>query len=181
MEPIEKAIEIIGSRSKLARELGCTPQLVGMMVVGKTVITAEHAMKIQIATGHEVKAHELRPELPWGAICIAKPIEKKQKPPGFTSADMTEVAEEIADAYITHRKAVKAPLSAIAWKQIVKEAAKAGWTVEDAVTEGIARGWRSFKAEWVQKKGAVAASYNPSVFGDVIEGELSEPKRIQNL
>lgn len=181
MEAIEKAIDIVGSRIKLARELECTPQLVGMMVNGKTAITAEHAMKIQLATNHRVMAYDLRPDLPWGAVCIAKPIEKPAKSTGFGPDDMTEVSRDIAEAYMKHRKAMKAPLSAIAWRAIVKEAVKAGWSVEDAVTEGIARGWKAFKAEWVSKKETVQAKYNPSVFGNVIEGELSEPKRIRDI
>ena len=40
-----------------------------------------------------------------------------------------------------------------ALKQIIKQAELAGWTLEQALTESITRGWQSFKAEWVNKQG----------------------------
>jgi uncharacterized protein YecA (UPF0149 family) len=33
----------------------------------------------------------------------------------------------------------------------LKEAQKAGWSLEDALKETIVRNWQSFKAEWVDK------------------------------
>jgi len=35
---------------------------------------------------------------------------------------------------------------------ISKEAQKAGWSLEAALQECAARGWRGFKADWVQDK-----------------------------
>ena len=95
----------------------------------------------------------------------------KKKTSAFAPCDMPEISQELAEEYIRHRKAVKAPLSRMAWSLFVGEAKKAGWTVEEAVGEAISRGWRSFKADWVQQKG-----YVPSVFGDVIEGECYAPE-----
>jgi hypothetical protein len=37
-------------------------------------------------------------------------------------------------------------------KSIQKEADKAGWSLEQALAECAARGWRGFKASWVQEK-----------------------------
>ena len=50
------------------------------------------------------------------------------------------------------RKAKRAPLTESALKLIKKEADKAGWPLEQALQECCARGWQSFKADWVQNK-----------------------------
>lgn len=72
MEALEKAISLLGSRSALARKIGYTPQLVGMMASGQARISAEVAMAIQIATGNAVMVYELRPDLPWLEIIQPK-------------------------------------------------------------------------------------------------------------
>lgn len=48
-----------------------------------------------------------------------------------------------------HRRAKKAPITETALTAIGREAAQAGWTMEAALTEIVARDWRGFKAEWV--------------------------------
>jgi hypothetical protein len=35
---------------------------------------------------------------------------------------------------------------------IQREADKAGWSLEQALSETVTRGWRSFKADWVKDK-----------------------------
>lgn len=47
----------------------------------------------------------------------------------------------------------KSKLTETALKQITKQAELAGWTLEQALTESITRGWQSFKADWVNKQG----------------------------
>lgn len=74
MDALEKAITLLGSRSALAKKIGYTPQLVGMMVNGQARVSAEVAMAVQIATEHEVKVYELRPDLPWLEIIQPKKI-----------------------------------------------------------------------------------------------------------
>lgn len=111
-----------------------------------------------------------------------KPITKNQelqtknhKPKAFSIDAMLEVGPELALEFIRHRKAVKAPLSAIAWEQFVKEANKAGWSVDDAIRECISRGWRSFKADWVASKTGSTVEYQSNPFSDhTIEGEFYE-------
>lgn len=44
----------------------------------------------------------------------------------------------------------KVKLTQTALDAIIREAAKAGWSLEDALRECCARGWRGFKAEWVK-------------------------------
>lgn len=60
------------------------------------------------------------------------------------------LAEELATGFISYRKTViRQPLTPMAWGLIKTEAAKAGVTPSDAVTEIVNRGWRGFKAEWL--------------------------------
>lgn len=53
--------------------------------------------------------------------------------------------------FIQIRKSKKAAVTASAIRGIEREAAKAGWTLEQALIECCARGWAGFKAEWVNK------------------------------
>lgn len=52
------------------------------------------------------------------------------------------------------RKTQKAPLTQSAVDGIQREATKAGWSLDDAMRECCARGWRGFKADWVADKPA---------------------------
>ncbi len=65
---IAEAVEIAGSRAALARKIGMTAQLVGLIADGKARVTAEVAIRIQVATHNRVLASELRPDLPWAEI-----------------------------------------------------------------------------------------------------------------
>ena len=69
---IDQAVEIIGGRRLAAEKLGCSRVLIGLMANGKTRVTAETAMAIQLATKHKVTAEELRPDLPWREIRRSK-------------------------------------------------------------------------------------------------------------
>ena len=56
--------------------------------------------------------------------------------------------------FVQQRRSLKAPLTQTALDGIAKQAAKAGWTLEEALAECCSRGWRGFKAEWVQNQQA---------------------------
>lgn len=166
----EKEIELYERKSLIAKEngkMGGRPKKPTGFSVGYDQLTqsepTEKVTKEPITINHK-------------PITInQEPLTKKEKAlKKYSASEMREVPLAVAEEYIQHRKNVKAPLSKIAWEQIVKEAATAGWSVEDAVKEGISRGWRSFKAEWVTKKGISGSSYQGSVFGDYIEGECHE-------
>lgn len=93
--------------------------------------------------------------------------------------------------FIQIRKSKKAAITASAIKGIDREAAKAGWTLEQALVECCARGWAGFKAEWVNKdqgnktqhqinQEGIARSLglipkDDQFRGTVIEGEVYEP------
>lgn len=56
------------------------------------------------------------------------------------------------DVWCDFKSQRKSKLTETALKQITKQAELAGWTLEQALTESITRGWQSFKAEWVNKQ-----------------------------
>ena len=61
------------------------------------------------------------------------------------------VEQNVWNDFLELRKAKRAPLSNTALAAIEREAAKAGWPVNDALAECAARGWQSFKADWVKE------------------------------
>lgn len=80
---------------------------------------------------------------------------KEKKPPrvaALSSSDLVAdgVSEETANEFLALRRKKDAPLTPGAWKGVKAEAAKAGWSNEDAVAKCLARGWTGFEAEWVQ-------------------------------
>lgn len=61
--PVQKAAELLGSQVKLARAIGCTPQHVSLMALGRRKVSAEYALRIQTATRGQVALKDLRPDL----------------------------------------------------------------------------------------------------------------------
>lgn len=62
------------------------------------------------------------------------------------------VEQNIWNDFLDLRKAKRAPLSNTALEAIEREAASVGWTLNQAITEMVARGWQGFKANWVKEK-----------------------------
>lgn len=60
--------------------------------------------------------------------------------------------ESVANDFLKHRKAKRAPLTQSAWDAISREIMASGWTPDAALRETMARGWQSFKADWVAEK-----------------------------
>ena len=58
------------------------------------------------------------------------------------------ITGQLADDFITHRKACKAPITETALKGFQREADKAGISLAEAITISIERNWRGFKSEW---------------------------------
>ena len=61
------------------------------------------------------------------------------------------VSVEVWNDFVLQRKKARAVVSDNVIKSIAKEAQKAGWSLEQALAECAARGWRGFKAEWVKE------------------------------
>jgi DNA-binding transcriptional regulator YdaS (Cro superfamily) len=63
-DDIQHAIELMGSQSKLATELGCTQQAISFLLSDRCKnISAEMAAKIDRATGGQVSKEKLRPDV----------------------------------------------------------------------------------------------------------------------
>ena len=77
-----------------------------------------------------------------------------------------DVSSEVWSDFVALRRSQKAPPSETAVKAIRREAEKAGWTLETALSETVSRGWRGFKADWVQQTRAVPMRGEPSSFLD---------------
>ncbi len=58
---------------------------------------------------------------------------------------------QTAQEWLDHRRRRRAVLTPRAWDGIKAEAAKAGWTTEDAVRKALARGWTGIEAEWLTR------------------------------
>ncbi len=83
------------------------------------------------------------------------PAEDKKKPKNNKFTNLAEpegVTSETWEAFKQLRRAKKAPISTTALEGILREANKAGWTLECALIEMTARGWTGFNAEWVTPK-----------------------------
>ncbi|TAE20511.1 MAG: hypothetical protein EAZ92_17950 [Candidatus Kapaibacterium sp.] len=59
------------------------------------------------------------------------------------------VSTRVWQDFKKHRKAKRAEITQSAIDGIKREADKAGWSMEDALSECCARGWVGFKADWV--------------------------------
>ena len=58
------------------------------------------------------------------------------------------ITDQLADDFITHRKACKAPITETALNGFQREADKAKIPIQRAVAISIERGWRGFRADW---------------------------------
>lgn len=63
MNPVEKAIEIMGSQSKLAEAIGVTPSFVNQWLSGTRPVPPVRCKDIEAATGGKVTRLELRPDV----------------------------------------------------------------------------------------------------------------------
>jgi DNA-binding transcriptional regulator YhcF (GntR family) len=61
------------------------------------------------------------------------------------------VSDDVWADFLTIRNAKRAPLTETAMAAMVKQAAKAGLTLQDALEFTVTRGWQAFNADWYQK------------------------------
>ncbi len=70
------------------------------------------------------------------------------------------VTKKTWDDFLIHRKNLKAPLTETAFKGIKNEVNKTSISLEEALTMCQARGWRSFKSDWINKEQKSFATTN---------------------
>lgn len=127
----------------------------GFWVNSKTVEVLQKVA--QLRSQNSAKA--LKRFTPPNATAMPQQCQPKPKPkPNIISKDIidrpADVSQSVWDDFVRHRKGVKAPLTSTALAGIAREAVKAGVSLEDAMREMCARGWRGFKAEWINKEKA---------------------------
>ena len=90
---------------------------------------------------------------------VEKEVKQKPTPSSSSSSSSSNintppdgVSSEVWHEFVKHRKAQKAVVTPLVMQGIAKEAAKAGWSLNDALQETIVRGWKSFKADWVKNE-----------------------------
>lgn len=66
------------------------------------------------------------------------------------------VPYDLAEDFIKHRKATKSMITKRVIDNIASQAAKANYTLEQAIDTLITKGWKSFNADWVNKPQAGA-------------------------
>lgn len=83
-----------------------------------------------------------------------EPITNNHKPKKNTDAPPDGVSSAVWTDFVDLRKSKRAKLTDTAIDGIRREADKAGWTLDAALSECCARGWTGFKADWVAAKPA---------------------------
>jgi hypothetical protein len=80
---------------------------------------------------------------------ILKPKQLK-----YTAKDFIDsgIDEEVAIAFMAHRKAKKQTCSTYAINAIAREAKKAGMTLEQALITIMENDWKGLKAEWIKNQ-----------------------------
>lgn len=75
MEALNKAIDIVGTQSRLASALGVVPQVVHNWLVRGNV-PADHCPSIERVTLGAVRCEDLRPDVDWEYLRGTKPEQK---------------------------------------------------------------------------------------------------------
>jgi uncharacterized protein YdaU (DUF1376 family) len=83
-----------------------------------------------------------------------EPITNNHKPKKETAIAVCpiNVVEQVWSDFLALRKVKKAPMTVTALAGIKREADKANWSLDKAISECVARGWTGFKADWVVEK-----------------------------
>lgn len=68
MNAITRAIEHFGSQEKLAKALNVTQGAISQYASGQKRPSAEIAIRLEEITSGEMKAEDLRPDVPWHVI-----------------------------------------------------------------------------------------------------------------
>ena len=90
------------------------------------------------------------------------------------------VSDDVWESFLKQRKLSRATVSETVIKSIQKEADKAGWTLEQALSEIVARGWRGFKADWVKDKSLTSAAEKKKEFiSGLTRGLLGGDKNVK--
>jgi uncharacterized protein YdaU (DUF1376 family) len=79
-----------------------------------------------------------------------EPKEKNKRTSAPVVAKPDEVTDQTWMDFLAHRKLKRATVSDTVLDAIRREAQKAGWSLDAALRECVARNWQGFKSEWVK-------------------------------
>jgi hypothetical protein len=101
-------------------------------------------LKVNLDVIQEVKQNST-PSSSSSSTSTTKKTKTQAERPG-------DVSQSVWDDFIAIRNKVKKPFTETALKIVQREAAKAGFTLEQALETSCARGWQGFEAKWVLDK-----------------------------
>lgn len=88
-----------------------------------------------------------------GSKANHKPITNNHNTTPKSKLERPEDVEvQVWDDFLNHRKRLRADVTKTALNGIIREAKKAHLPLNDVLTEIVSRGWRGFKAEWLDNK-----------------------------
>ena len=87
-------------------------------------------------------------------------LNNKQETNNKTLKRPRNVTKKTWDDFLVHRKNKKAPLTETAFKGIKNEVSKTSISLEEALIMCQARGWQSFKSDWISKEQKSFATTN---------------------
>lgn len=128
--------------------------------------------KTRAQTGKRVKNHRAKDDSQCNATSVTKALPEKRREEKINYKDINtlpakavsvvkqsnglallseidNLPEQVAEDFLKVRKAKRSPLTATALALIEREAVKAGLTTAQAIAIAAARGWQSFKADWI--------------------------------
>jgi hypothetical protein len=86
---------------------------------------------------------------------------------------LADVNPQTAADFIAQRKTMRAPLTATAVAGLRREAEKAGLSLGEALAICCERGWRGFKAEWVERERKPQTSQTSAAAGKQMQGIMA--------
>lgn len=113
---------------------------------------ASDSAKARWSKKQDANAMQLHSERNATQDTLPKTQNTKHKNTATEVAPPDGVSSEVWQEFVKHRKAQKAVVTPLVMQGIAKEAAKAGWSLNDALQETVVRGWKSFKADWVKNE-----------------------------
>ena len=146
-----------GGFSKSTRYTLCVPDVVAPKTVAEQATVAESATVAQQAT--QTVAESATPPLAESATRKEQSIEHTNEQKNTARARSTAIAkpdgvtDQTWSDFLQQRKRQRAEVTQTALNGIAREAALAGYTLEQALVTCCTNGWRGFKAEWMQQRG----------------------------
>lgn len=145
-----------GGHSKATRYTLCVPDLAKPETVARSATVAESATVAQSAT--QTVAESATPPVAQSATRKEQSIEQSIEQKNTARARSAAIAKPdgVTDQtwldFLQQRKRQRAEVTLTALNGIAREAALAGYTLEQALVTCCANGWRGFKAAWVAPK-----------------------------